>query len=280
MQLLQTTDTLATLGEGIRWDPMAQAFWWTDILGKRLYRLTFGEQNPDCFVTPKRLASFSLSSSPPSLLCAFDDELALWTPGEDRYESLFQLEQPGQRFNDGRAAKDGAFWVGTMVEDESISHELGSLFRFRAGSEPMPQKQKLRITNSLCWSPLDGSQYFSDSALKTVYRAPANGLPAEPFLELNDAEPDGMTADRDGDLWLACWGASEVRRFSPTGELLERHSIPARQVSCCAFGGPDYRHLAVTSARVGLSDPSPADGATFIYLTDSQGDVDPIAVLD
>ncbi|MEM6708320.1 MAG: SMP-30/gluconolactonase/LRE family protein [Pseudomonadota bacterium] len=267
------------LGEGIRWDSEAQAFWWTDILGCRLYQLPHGASAPVEFETPKRLASFSLTTDRSTLLCAFDDELALWKPGSGHVTTLHRLERPGQRYNDGRTDRHGTFWVGTMIEDESMGDGSGSLFRFEENRHPVTVHNDLRITNSICWSPDGSLRYFSDSVKRQIYRADDRRGSCEAFIHLEDAEPDGMTVDLAGDLWLACWGAAAVRRYHADGRLRAEYPVPAKHVSCCTFGGPDGRRLAVTTARTGLKYPSDADGATFIFLTDSQGRADQPATI-
>jgi hypothetical protein len=63
--------------------------------------------------------------------------------------------------------------------------------------------------------------------------------------------PDGLTVDHEGCLWVAVYGRWEVRRYTPLEELLERVPIPAAQVTCCCFGGPEGSTLFVTTAREG-----------------------------
>ena len=60
------------------------------------------------------------------------------------------------------------------------------------------------------------------------------------FVSVPEAEgvPDGLTLDADACLWLAVWGAGEVRRYTPDGKLDAVVRLPTSQVSCPAFG-PD-----------------------------------------
>ena len=80
--------------------------------------------------------------------------------------------------------------------------------------------------------------------------------------------PDGMTADNQGNLWVACFGGAAVRCFSPLGVLLEEVFFPVSQVTSCAFGGPELADLYVTSAAYRLSTDQlkrqPHAGATFV----------------
>ena len=48
--------------------------------------------------------------------------------------------------------------------------------------------------------------------------------------------PDGLAVDVDGCVWLAMSGGSEVRRYSPNGELVGVVPVPVSQPSSCVFG--------------------------------------------
>jgi sugar lactone lactonase YvrE len=66
--------------------------------------------------------------------------------------------------------------------------------------------------------------------------------------------PDGMCIDEEGMLWIAQWNGFGVYRWDPVnGKLLEKIDVPVPQVSNCAFGGPGYDQLFITTAREGFS---------------------------
>ena len=68
--------------------------------------------------------------------------------------------------------------------------------------------------------------------------------------------PDGAIVDAEGHLWSAVWGGAVARRYRPDGTIEREIAVPARNVTCLAFGGPDLNELYVTTAR---QDMSPAD---------------------
>lgn len=85
-----------------------------------------------------------------------------------------------------------------------------------------------------------------------------------PFLTVHGGGPDGMAADVDGGLWVAIWGGGAVHHYSAAGVLEEVVEVPARQVTSCAFGGPDRTTLFITTSRHGLGrDAEPEAGAVF-----------------
>ena len=79
--------------------------------------------------------------------------------------------------------------------------------------------------------------------------------------------PDGMTVDAAGDLWVAIYGGGRVNRYAPDGSLRKAYPIPARECTCCAFGGPGLNRLFVTTATEGWTDEQrradPAAGLVY-----------------
>jgi sugar lactone lactonase YvrE len=76
------------------------------------------------------------------------------------------------------------------------------------------------------------------------------------FVELarDDGRPDGLTVDADGGVWVALNHSGTVRRYTPAGTLDAVVEVPARQVTACAFGGPDLTDLYITTSREGLAE--------------------------
>jgi sugar lactone lactonase YvrE len=92
-------------------------------------------------------------------------------------------------------------------------------------------------------------------------------------LAVEGGLPDGMCVDLDGCLWIAIWGGSEVRRYSPRGELLARVPMPVEQPSSCCFG--DDGTLYITSASADIPPAEAADqplaGSVFAVSTSARG---------
>src|SRR5262249_36493131 len=84
------------------------------------------------------------------------------------------------------------------------------------------------------------------------HSSPAPGGPAR--AAAGNVVPDGLVVGSEGCLWVALWGGSEVRRYSPTGGLLATLPVPVSQPTCPAFGGPDLSDLYLTTAWQGLDE--------------------------
>src|SRR3546814_13523700 len=77
-----------------------------------------------------------------------------------------------------------------------------------------------------------------------------------PFIVFEEdwGNPDGMTFDAEGGLWVACWGASRVMRFAPDGTPDRHIALPASQITSCTFAGPGLDRMFVTSASDGVPE--------------------------
>lgn len=168
----------------------------------------------------------------------------------------------GMRVNDAVADPAGRFWVTTMAHDAAPGS--GSLHRLGA---PAPVLKGLTIPNGPAFSHDGKLMYLADSARGLVHRFDVNAdgeLSARrTFLHVPRHTPDGMTTDVAGNVWIAFWGSSVVRRYHPDGRLDREITLPARQPTSVCLGGPDLGRLFITTARHGLRRPTLHDGALF-----------------
>ncbi|ACE84603.1 SMP-30/gluconolactonase/LRE family protein [Cellvibrio japonicus] len=269
------------LGEGIQWNHRDQCFWWVDIHGCHLYRYRLLSDRLDTWPLPERLACFAFVNGDSRLLAAFASGFAWFEPDTGSVEWIARPEAgiPGNRSNDGRCDRQGRFWMGSLVEQaEGQSAGLYCLDRHLQTSRHL---SGLRISNALCWSPDSSRLYHADSPTHQIrvydfdvrYGRLSNG---RIFAETEPGvEPDGACVDAQGYVWNAQWGGSRVRRYAPDGKLDFELSMPVTQPTCVALGGEQLNFLAVTSARVGLSDEQlqqqPQAGHVFIYESPFQG---------
>lgn len=173
---------------------------------------------------------------------------------------------PGTRFNDGKCDPAGRFWAGTMSLG-SDPPGAGSLYVMDTDLSVRRALEKVTISNGIVWSLDHSTMYYIDTPTREVSAfdydietgAISNRRAAVTIPE-GYGSPDGMAIDVEGMLWVAVWGSSEVSRWDPTsGELLQTISVPATQVTACAFGGPDLDQLYITTARIRLDEQALAD---------------------
>ena len=86
-----------------------------------------------------------------------------------------------------------------------------------------------------------------------------------------------MCIDAEGHLWIAVWGAGQVRRYTPDGELVGVVDVPAPHTTSVAFVGDGLDRLLITighrralagrparrtPTRAGCSSPTSASPGT------------------
>jgi sugar lactone lactonase YvrE len=169
------------------------------------------------------------------------------------------LRPPGMaadtHFNDGACDPSGRFWAGTVAGD--VRPGAGALYRLDPDGTVTTVLDGVTESNGLGWSPDGGTFYYIDSG-EPEPRIRAFGFEAASG-ELGRSRdlarfpgggpvPDGLVVDAEGTLWVAIWGAGQVHRYAPDGELLTVLPVPASQPTCPAFGGPGLDVLYLTTA--------------------------------
>lgn len=260
------------LGEGALWHPLRRQFFWFDILGKKLHSVEDGEARTWSFV---ELVSAAGWVSRDVLLIAGERDLFLFDLETEEIETVAELEadDPGTRSNDGRADRQGGFWIGTMGKRGGDDPGRGSIWRWYRG-EMRRMFAGLTIPNSICFAPDGGRAYFSDTVTQKIQTVAldADGWPVgapEVFVDLaaEGLYPDGATVDAEGNLWNAQWGAGRVASYAPDGRFLREVKMGASQASCPAFGGEGLTTLFCTTAHEGMDAAAraadPDAGKTF-----------------
>jgi sugar lactone lactonase YvrE len=286
-------DAHADLGEGPAWDDHPGCLYWVDIHAGHLHifdpsdksDFQFNVGEPLGCLAPTRSGGVILGLRSgfallPSPLSKFEES------GEGPGEGLRPLlnpepHLPDNRFNDGKCDPAGRFLAGSM--DDSELEASGSLYSLSPDGSVKTLLTGCRISNGLTWSPDYLTFYYIDTPTRTVMAydynlaageiaAPRQAVSVPPKM----GWPDGMTSDSEGMLWVAMWGGAQLTRWDPaTGRLLANLSMPAFNVSSCAFGGPDLTDLYVTSARKGMNAKQlakyPLSGGLFRIRTSIQG---------
>ena len=270
----------ALLGEGPLWHEGEQALYWVDVHGAAVHRRDPVTDRIQSWRTPFRIASLAWRRSG-GFIGGSERGLVAIDPGFASFTILAEPEpdRPGNRFNDGKTDRIGAFWAGTMDDAEITAS--GALYRFAADHSWARIDDGYRVTNGPAFSPDGAILYHADSARQQVYRFDVNGDGSvgerRLFAEFRAGEgyPDGMTVDAQGCLWIAFWDGWCVRRLAPDGERLAEIAMPVQRPTSCAFGGARLDMLFVTSATVGLDAAAlagqPEAGGLFMVATGVTG---------
>ena len=286
--LIDSIDVGNTLGEGVIWNHLDGAVWWTDIQECTIYRYHLASQALSQWSTPERVGCMGFIENDARLIVAFESGFAYFDYESGALEWLAKPEAQvaGTRFNDGRVDRQGRFWSGTMVEDASINTQLGSLYLLGRDNVAERKVPDITISNGLCFSPDSRVMYHSDSPRRKIYAYDfdeTTGHISQGRVHVETDEgcyPDGACVDSEGCLYSAQWGGSRIVRYSPDGQELEILPMPVSQASCVAFGGENLDLMFVTTAREDLPESilaqQPLAGSLLIYQTGFKGLKEPL----
>jgi len=270
---------LAQLGEGPLWHH--DRLYWADITGHALWCTWPDVPRHDCWQFD-RTVNAVLPRRSGGLVLAMNDGLYHFDPARASLSLLAQTDIGlPTRCNDGKCDAAGRLWIGTTP----LGNEgpLGSLYRFDLAGRLGRVFPDIGCSNGLAWSADQRTMYYIDSPTRRIDRCdfePTSGTPGHrrPHVLVPPelGYPDGMAIDAEGHLWVGHWGGWAVVRYhGETGAELARLSLPVARVTSCAFGGPRFEQLYITTARTGLTDEElaaqPQAGALFVATPGVRG---------
>lgn len=279
---LTTFPSQCFLGEGPIWIAKHQSFFWVDIENGTLFQMTFPSQKVKTFKFPGRLA-VALEGKGNDLILGLDRSLIRFDLETGKHEELLELEQefPLHRFNDGKVDPKGRIWIGTL--STLFTEGAGSLYCISEELAVEKKLEKLTISNGMAWTKDQSSFYFIDTPTQQVQEfdfdaetgaITFNRIAIQVPKELGN--PDGMSIDQEGMLWIAHYGGSGVYRWNPkSGELMDQIKLPVPHVTSCTFGGPHLDQLLITTAQENLNPEQlvqyPESGNVFLVQVDLGG---------
>ena len=247
----------AVLGEGPAWDDEEEALYWVDIKAPAVHRYMPSTGATDGWPMPERTGCIARRRQG-GFIAGFKSGLAFLDLPSGRIDRIGdpEPELPDNRLNDGKCDGAGRFWVGTMDDDESKA--TGSLYRVDPDCRWHRMDSGYVVSNGPAFSPGGETLYHTDTVQRIIYAfdlAPDGSLSnRRTFIVIppDAGNPDGMTVDADGHLWVALWGGWRLTRFRPDGTTEGTIRFPVAQVTNCVFGGAAFDTLYVTSASIGL----------------------------
>jgi sugar lactone lactonase YvrE len=274
------------LGEGPLWHPTRGQLFWFDILNKRL--MTRTDAGPEHWQFDEMVSAAGWTG-PDSLLIASESRLFSLdlVTGAQTTLAMIEAENPLTRSNDGRADRQGGFWIGTMGKRGGDDPGKGAIYRWYRG-ELRRLYPGITIPNAICFAPDGRTAHFADTVTGKVMRVAldSDGWPKgtpEVFLDLTaeGLHPDGAVIDAAGTLWLAQWGSARVAAYAMDGTFLRAVGFDAPHTSCPAIGsdGTLYCTTALQGMDASARAAHPNAGKTFAAPAIAQGIPEPQVIL-
>lgn len=234
--------------------------------------------------TEEPITCLYFQADKPGYICLYFDGIGELDEETGKLTKLKEICDPKKcRLNDGCVDPKGRLWLGELDYETgngplSYTHTpIGRFFQYtKDGTLTTVIPDNIAISNGIAFSPDYKKFFYNDSKAQYTYVFDfdveagkiSNQRVLHDFRGTTD-EPDGLVSDVDGNVWSALYnGHAVVKIDGNTGEILERVEIPAKAVTCPAWGGANNDTLLITT---GAGSGSDHDGHLYKIKTDTKG---------
>ena len=247
------------LGEGTLWVKEHNSIYFVDIKKKSFYSLNTKNNKKKKYKVNKEIG-FLAHIKGEIFILGLQGELRVQNIKTKKIIKSILVEENIKlnRINDGKTDPQGNLWFGTMDNLER-KIEKGSLYKLDKNLLLTKVDKNYRITNGPAF--IDESNFYhTDSSKKIIYKIKINKknkiIHKKIFKKFSPKEgsPDGMTLDKNKNLWVAHFHGACVSVFNNSAKLIHRIQLPAKNITNCTFGGQKNNELFITSATKGMSN--------------------------
>jgi len=246
------------LGEGTLWVPTLNSILFVDIKEKKIFILNIKTKKKKIFKVNKEIGFVSHIKENVFIL-GLKSELRIINLINKKVLHSIKIEpnKRNNRLNDGKTDPMGRLWFGTMDNLER-KKSSGSLYCLNNKLKLHKVDSKYFITNGPAFLNKNNF-YHTDSRDKKIYKIKIDKklkiIKKKVFIKFKNKEgsPDGMTLDKQNNLWTCHFGGACISIFNKTGKKIHKIDLPAKNITNCTFGGSNNSELFVTSAKKSLS---------------------------
>ena len=245
------------LGEGTLWVKEHNSIYFVDIKRKKIQAINLKSKKKKIIKINKQIG-FLAHIKGSIFILGLQGELRITNLKSKKIIKSILIEKniPLNRINDGKTDPEGKLWFGTM-DDLERSNQKGSLYCLDKYFRLHLVDKNYHITNGPAF--LDSMNFYhTDSRKKKIYKIRINKnfkiLKKNTFVNFKpkDGSPDGMTLDKNKNLWVCHYGGACISVFNKKGKKINKINFPAKNITNCTFGGKYLNELFVSSATKGM----------------------------
>ena len=268
------------LGEGTLWVKEHNSIYFVDIKKKSFFSLNVKNNKKKIYKINKEIG-FLAHIKNYIFILGLQGELRIQNIKTKKIIKKIFIEEDIKlnRINDGKTDQAGNLWFGTMDNLER-KIEKGSLYKLDKNLLLTKVDKNYRITNGPAF--IDKLNFYhTDSSKKIIYKIKINQkdkiISKKIFKRFSskDGSPDGMTLDKNKNLWVAHFHGACVSVFNNRAKLIHRINLPAKNITNCAFGGQNNSEIFITSATKGMNSRDlqkyQCSGFLFSVKTNARG---------
>jgi sugar lactone lactonase YvrE len=270
------------IGESPVWSAREQALYWVEVEGRAVFRRGWNDADVQSWSMPEPTGCIGLRARG-GLVAAMRTGFVRLDTATGAIIPIVdpEADRPENRFNDGKVDRRGRFWAGTK-NIANTPQPTGAIYRLEADGTAPCAAREFSCVNGIAWSPDGRAMYACDTWRRRLYAFDHDETSGtisnrRPFASVADEDgfPDGLTVDAEGCLWNAHYNGWRITRYTPDGRIDRVVAMPVQHVTSVTFGGPELRHLFVTSARMRLDNAALAAqfdaGHIFVFVPGAQG---------
>ena len=246
------------LGEGTLWVKSHNSIYFVDIKRKKIFILNTKNKKKKILKVNKEIGFLSHIKNNIFIL-GLKGELRIVNLKTKKIIKSIIVEKNKtlNRLNDGKTDPKGRLWFGSM---DNLERKIrtGSLYCLDNNLNLTEVDKNYYITNGPAFINSENF-YHTDSRDKKIYKIKINKklkiIKKKVFIKFKNKEgsPDGMTLDKQNNLWTCHFGGACISIFNKTGKKIHKIDLPAKNITNCTFGGSNNSELFVTSAKKSLS---------------------------
>ena len=246
------------LGEGTLWVKEHNSIYFVDIKKKKIHILNVKNKKKKVIKVNKQIG-FIAHIKKNTFILGLEREIRIVNLKSKKVIKSIVIEEDlsNNRINDGKTDPKGRLWFGTMDNPER-SIKNGSLYCLDKDLIIHKVDTGYFITNGPAFLN-ENNFYHTDSRRRIIYKLKINKylkiIKKEVFIKLNskNGSPDGMTLDRNKNLWVATYGGAKLLVFNKNGKLKHTVKFPAKNITNCTFGGKNNTEIFVTTAKKSMN---------------------------
>ena len=226
--------------------------WFADLLGASVYRRG-ADGHVQAMLTGRDWIGGIVHDASGQVLCSGRGGIVALDPVTGATQPvLSEIEgEPIIAVNDMEADGQGGLYAGTIdfvsIMELGQAPSPGRFFHMDAQGTVTVLRRDVHASNGIAFSPCGRWLYHSETS-RGIWRYPRNGKALgvpELFIALDDS--DGMVADMDGGLWVACWDRGTLLHFTADGEQTECLTSRFPHIVSLGFEPNDPHSLLVTT---------------------------------
>uniref|UniRef100_A0ACB8FI30 Uncharacterized protein n=1 Tax=Sphaerodactylus townsendi TaxID=933632 RepID=A0ACB8FI30_9SAUR len=214
------------LGESPLWEEKENSLLFVDIKGKKVFRWNSLTKEVQSVPLDDLVGFVSLRECGGYIIAQGTQFVALdWKNKSLTRINNVDWDKPNTRLNEGKVDPAGRLFAGTLGLEKRpavVDKKQGSFYTLFPDHSVVKHFDCVDISNGLDWSLDHRTLFYIDSLLYSVdafdYDLPTGDICNRRSIykmEKEDYFPDGMSIDREGKLWVACYYGGQVIRIDP-----------------------------------------------------------------